>query len=198
MGFPGVWMTESESLIYRVVPKCACSTIGQIMFFSDHGRFFDGDIHDSKTGLHKWAQEDSQPLIEANGYRFTVKVGKPKDVEKAKGGTKLSRGANFECLMSGTPMAGGYIKGEGKAGRMGARLMAIVAEGTREQLGAGREGGLEDAFFAAIAVEVHIFDGGLYATVVSTCYQGISLDGIVVLLQHLSGMLQIAVIVAVD
>ena len=54
MGFPGVWMTESESLIYRVVPKCACSTIGQIMFHSDHGRFFDGDIHDSTDGLHKW------------------------------------------------------------------------------------------------------------------------------------------------
>ena len=64
MGFPGTWMTESESVIYRVVPKCACSTIGQIMFYSDHGRFFDGDIHDSTAGLHKWAQEDSQPLIE--------------------------------------------------------------------------------------------------------------------------------------
>lgn len=63
MGFPGVWMTESESMIYRVVPKCACSTIGQIMFYSDHGRFFDGDIHDSTTGLHKWVQVDSQPLI---------------------------------------------------------------------------------------------------------------------------------------
>jgi len=66
MGFPGTWMTESESMVYRVVPKCACSTIGQIMFYSDHGRFFDGDIHDSTTGLHKWAQEGSQPLIEAN------------------------------------------------------------------------------------------------------------------------------------
>ena len=72
-----------------------------------------------------------EPVIEGGGYRFTVKVGKPKDAEKAKGGTKLSRGANFACLMSGTPMAGDYIKGEGKAGRMGARLMAIVAEGTR-------------------------------------------------------------------
>ncbi len=66
MGFPGTWMTESESMVYRVVPKCACSTIGQIMFFSDHGHFFDGDIHDSTSGLHKWAQEESQPAIEAN------------------------------------------------------------------------------------------------------------------------------------
>jgi putative DNA methylase len=64
-------------------------------------------------------------------YRFTVKVGTPKDAEAAKNGTKLSRGANFECLMSGTPIAGDYIKAEGRAGRMGARLMAIVAEGDR-------------------------------------------------------------------
>ena len=70
-----------------------------------------------------------QPVIEDGGYRFTVKVGKPEDAEAAKAGTKLSRGANFRCLMSGTPMDGDYIKGEGKAGRMGARLMAIVAEG---------------------------------------------------------------------
>jgi hypothetical protein len=66
MGFPGTWMTESESMVYRVVPKCACSTIGQIMFYSDHGRFFDGDIHDSTEGLHKWAQEQSQGPISAN------------------------------------------------------------------------------------------------------------------------------------
>ncbi len=64
MGFPGTWMTMSGSVLYRVVPKCACSTIGQILYFSDHGRFFDGDIHDAETGLHKWAQEESQPLIE--------------------------------------------------------------------------------------------------------------------------------------
>ena len=57
-----------------------------------------------------------EPVIEGGGYRFTVKVGKPKDAEAAKNGTKLSRGANFRCLMSGTPIAGDYIKAEGKAG----------------------------------------------------------------------------------
>ena len=50
------------------------------------------------------------------------------DVPSARG-TKLSRGANFRCVMSDTPIAGDYIKAEGKAGRMGTRLMAIVAEG---------------------------------------------------------------------
>jgi putative DNA methylase len=69
-----------------------------------------------------------EPVIGDGGYRFTVKVGKPKDA--AKNGTKLAR-ANFSCLMSGTPISGDYIKAEGKAGRMGARLMAIVAEGER-------------------------------------------------------------------
>ncbi len=64
MGFPGTWMTESASMVYRVVPKCACSTIGQVMHFSDHGRFYDGDIHDADRGLHKWSQEASQALIE--------------------------------------------------------------------------------------------------------------------------------------
>jgi hypothetical protein len=64
--FPGTWMTPSESMVYRVVPKCACSTIGQIMYYSDHGRFFDGDIHDAKTGLHKWALENSQQPIRDN------------------------------------------------------------------------------------------------------------------------------------
>ena len=76
MGFPGTWMTESQSVVCRVVPKCACSTIGQIMFYSDHGRFFDGDIHDATEGLHKWALDASQPVIKANvktrtSYAFT-------------------------------------------------------------------------------------------------------------------------------
>ena len=63
MGFPGTWMTESESVVYRVVPKCACSTIGQIMYYGDNGTFFDGDIHDAKSGLHKWALAESQAPI---------------------------------------------------------------------------------------------------------------------------------------
>jgi putative DNA methylase len=72
-----------------------------------------------------------EPVIEGGSYRFTAKVGKPKDVEGVNNGTKLSRGANFKCLMSGTPIASGHIYGEANSGRMGARLMAIVAEGDR-------------------------------------------------------------------
>ena len=75
-----------------------------------------------------------EPVIENGGYRFTVKVGKPEDAEAAKAGTKLGRGANFRCLMSGTPMSGDYVRSEAKAGRMGARLMAIVADGDRKRV----------------------------------------------------------------
>ena len=72
-----------------------------------------------------------EPVIEGDSYRFTVKLGKPKDVGVVKSGTKLARGANFKCLMSGTPIASSHIYGEANAGRMGARLMAIVVGGER-------------------------------------------------------------------
>ena len=72
-----------------------------------------------------------EPVIEGRGYRFTVKVGSPPDAAAAKAGTKLSRGANFQCLMSGSPISGDYIKAEGQAKRMGARLMAVVVQGDR-------------------------------------------------------------------
>ena len=81
----------------------------------------------TKTGKEAYVE----PVIEGRGYRFTVKVGKPPDTDAAKAGTKLSRGANFRCLMSGSPIEGDYIKAEGQAKRMDARLMAVVAEGDR-------------------------------------------------------------------
>ena len=61
----------------------------------------------------------SSRSLRDGGYRFTVKVGKPKDAEAAKSGTKLARGANFRCLMSGTPIARDYIKAEGQGGAHG-------------------------------------------------------------------------------
>ena len=75
-----------------------------------------------------------EPVAEAHGYHFTVRVGSPRDSDAVKAGTKLSRGANFRCLMSGVPIAPAHIKAEGMAGRMGARLMAIVAEGDRRRV----------------------------------------------------------------
>ena len=39
-----------------------------------------------------------EPIIERNGYQFTVQVGKPLDENAAKAGTKVSRGS-FRCLV---------------------------------------------------------------------------------------------------
>ena len=74
-----------------------------------------------------------EPVTEGREYRFTVKVGTPPDAAGAKTGTKLSRGA-FRCLMSSVPIRYAYIDDEANAGRMGARLMAIVVQGHRTRL----------------------------------------------------------------
>ena len=70
-----------------------------------------------------------EPVPEAGGYHFIVKAGLPP--ESAKNGTKLVRGANFQCAVSGAVINDPYIKAESMGGRMGSRLMAVVAEGDR-------------------------------------------------------------------
>ncbi len=70
-----------------------------------------------------------QPVIGRAGYEFTVKVGKPP--AEAKPGTTAGKRAAFLCLMSKVPMDYDHIRKEGRAGRMGQKLMAIVAEGKR-------------------------------------------------------------------
>ena len=72
-----------------------------------------------------------EPVIEDRGYRFTVKVGTPADADAVKLGTTAGKRSAFRCLMSGVPVPYAHIRTEGKAGRMSARLMAIVAEGDR-------------------------------------------------------------------
>ena len=73
-----------------------------------------------------------EPIIENGGYRFTIHAGSPPPA--AKNGTKIAKGANFHCVMSGTAITAGYIRSEAQAGRMGARLMAIIAEGDRQRV----------------------------------------------------------------
>ena len=75
------------------------------------------------------------PVIDrVNGtYRFTVKarqIGR-EELARARAGTKTGRGANFRCLSSGSPITRDHIRSESMGGRMGSRLMAVVAEGTR-------------------------------------------------------------------
>jgi len=74
-----------------------------------------------------------QPVIEGDCYSFKVIMDSPP--EDARLGTKASgRGANFKCLISDAPIHGGYIKAEGKAGKIGSRLLSIVVAGARERV----------------------------------------------------------------
>ena len=73
-----------------------------------------------------------EPLIDGQGYRFSVRFGKPVDWQAVKCGTKAEgSGKPFFCPMSGTPMPFDYLRAEAKSGRMGVRMMAIVAKGDR-------------------------------------------------------------------
>ena len=99
-------------------------------------------ILSSKAGKEVYVQ----PIIESGSYSFTVKVGKPPAGSST--GTKLSRGANFKCLMSNSPIEPAYIKSEGVAKRMNSKLMALVAEGP-----SGRVYLSPDAFQEGVAAQ---------------------------------------------
>jgi len=82
-------------------------------------------ILSSKVGKESYVE----PVIDGDSYQFTVRVGTPPAA--AKSGTAAGKRGGFLCLLSGAPIDYKYIRAEGSAGRMGQRLMAIVAEGAR-------------------------------------------------------------------
>jgi putative DNA methylase len=83
-------------------------------------------ILSSKAGKEAYVS----PHVEGMTYSFEVKSGLPQN-GGARGTKAGGRGANFICLLSGTPITADYIRAEGKAGRIGARMLAVVAEGQR-------------------------------------------------------------------
>ncbi|HBU41945.1 MAG TPA: hypothetical protein DEB57_03570, partial [Microbacterium sp.] len=84
-----------------------------------------------KKGKQTWIEIVVAP--DRKSYRFEVRSGVPTDRKAVNAGTKAGRGS-FRCALTGTPISGDHIKAEGKAGRMGARLMAVVAEGNRRRI----------------------------------------------------------------
>ncbi len=85
----------------------------------------------TKKGKEAWVE----PIVDGRDYRFEVRTGPPPDPEATKRGTKTAGSRSpFRCLVSGTPMPFDYLRSEGRAGRMKARLMAIVTEGDRSRV----------------------------------------------------------------
>ena len=102
---------------------------------SPNPAFADVDVPLASTFMlstRKGKEAYIEPVIMDGGrYGFTVKTGVPPDVDAAKRGTTAGKRGAFQCLLSGVPVTYDYIRAEGKAGRMGAKLMAIVVEGDR-------------------------------------------------------------------
>ena len=70
-----------------------------------------------------------QPVTQDNKIRYEVKNGKD-----APEPPKTARGAKFKCIKCGGSTTPEYIKDEAIAGRMGATLMAVVAEGNNGRI----------------------------------------------------------------
>ena len=76
----------------------------------------------SKEGNQVWVE----PIITGDRYSFCVRTGTPPDGLTL--GTRAGKAEAFLCILSKTPIPRPYIQQEGKAGRLGRRLMAIVVE----------------------------------------------------------------------
>ena len=74
-----------------------------------------------------------EPVVEGREYRFVVKVGTPPPAE-LKTGTTAGKRRAFRCLMSDVPLTYSHIREQGKQAGLGARLLAIVAEGDRSRV----------------------------------------------------------------
>lgn len=80
----------------------------------------------SKAGREAFVE----PIFDNQKYKFRVSLGLTPD--HLKNGTKSAgSGSSFLCLLSKSPIDFKYIREEAKQGRMGQKLMAIVAEGPK-------------------------------------------------------------------
>jgi putative DNA methylase len=84
----------------------------------------------TKKGKEAWVEPVIDRTSKIPVVNFTVNSGEG----KAPPSPKLGRGAKFMCLACEQPVDEKHIKAEGVAGRMGAKLMAIVAEGKRGRI----------------------------------------------------------------
>ena len=83
----------------------------------------------TKTGKEVWVELRKDASAE-NGWCFEVRRGltTSDEVKLAKLGTRAGKAQDFLCFLTKAPIPRTYIQAEGKAGRLGMRLMAIVAD----------------------------------------------------------------------
>ena len=89
-----------------------------------------------KKGRRAWVEPEVDRGLDPPQIRFRVQgdIGGRKHPGTVPDPPKVARGAKFRCLACGNVPPDGHIKAEGVAGRMGAQLLAIVAEGDRRRI----------------------------------------------------------------
>jgi putative DNA methylase len=103
----------------------------------------------TKAGREVWVDLKKDASAE-NGWRFEVRKGLTTgdEVKQAKLGTRAGKAQDFLCFLSRAPIPRSYIQAEGKSGKLGMKLMAVVADSK-----GGRNYLSPDASHEAIALE---------------------------------------------
>jgi len=81
------------------------------------------------------------PVIKGDDYQLEIKLGSP--TPEAGAGTTAGKRQGFRCLISNTPIGYDHIRAEGMAGRLGQKLMAIVADGPKGRVYLAPTAGME-------------------------------------------------------
>jgi len=80
----------------------------------------------SKDDQEAWIE----PVVDRLNKKVTFRIrknGTKAELKRAAEGTKVGR-ANFRCLLSDSAITAEYVKAQGRAGKIGEALMAVVAE----------------------------------------------------------------------
>jgi putative DNA methylase len=84
-------------------------------------------------------KEDRQAWIECrpgetNEYKVCVGSVRPTELNGLRRGTRAGKAQDFVCIHTESPVTRSYIRSEGKAGRLGQELLALVLAGDNERL----------------------------------------------------------------
>ena len=89
-----------------------------------------------KKNRRAWIEAEVDRGLDPPQIRFRVQgdIGGRKHPGTVPDPPKVARGVKFRCLACGNVAPDAHIRGESMAGRMGAQLLAIIAEGDRRRI----------------------------------------------------------------
>ena len=106
-------------------------------FAGKHVPLMSSYVLSAKTGKECWLE------VKVTGGDYSFELVDSKFPKEAKDGSKINRG-NFKCVLSDSIITSAYIKEMAKKGRLGQKIVAVVAEGKRERVYLPPTAGMED------------------------------------------------------